>query len=147
MEVFRITKARFADRLYAPGIEGRWNRKGEEVIYTSSSRSLACLENLAHKHERGGVTTYKTMVIYIPDHWVAREVSLDELPNHWNEISLHEACQQIGSSWYSKAEMPLLKVPSAIIPEEFNYVLNARHADFKEAKIINTLAFRFDKRL
>lgn len=147
MEVFRIAKAKFANELYAPGMEGRWNQRGEEVIYTASSRSLACLENLAHKGGRGGIETYRTMVIYVPDRLAIRQVNLKDLPEGWNQISQHKACQQIGSDWYVTKDTPVLKVPSAVIPDEFNYVVNARHAQFSEIKLITVLPFAFDKRL
>jgi RES domain-containing protein len=147
MEVFRITKAKFAEGLYAPGIEGRWNQRGEEVIYTASSRSLACLENLAHKGGRGGIETFRTMVIYVPDRLAIEHINLKNLQIGWNQITLHKQCQQIGSDWYVAKDTPVLKVPSAVIPDEFNYVLNARHPEFKEIKLIAVLPFAFDKRL
>lgn len=147
MEVFRITKAKFADQLYAPGMEGRWNQRGEEVIYTASSRSLACLENLAHKGGRGGIETFRTMVIYVPERLAIQHINLRNLQTGWNQITLHKQCQQIGSDWYVAKDTPVLKVPSAVIPDEFNYVLNARHPEFKEIKLIAVLPFAFDKRL
>ncbi|MDO1451714.1 RES family NAD+ phosphorylase [Rhodocytophaga aerolata] len=147
MEVFRITKAKFADQLYASGVEGRWNQRGEEVIYTASSRSLACLENLAHKGGRGGIETFRTMVIYVPDRLAVQHINLRNLQTGWNQITLHKQCQQIGSDWYVAKDTPVLKVPSAVIPDEFNYVLNARHPEFKEIKLIAVLPFAFDKRL
>lgn len=147
MEVFRITKEKFANELYAPGIEGRWNEKGEEVIYTSSSRSLACLENLAHKNGKGTTISYRTMVIYVPDRLAIQQVNAQNLPQGWNAISLCRECQQIGSAWYAAKDAPVLRVPSAIIPDEFNYVLNARHPEFEQVKLVATLAFSFDRRL
>lgn len=146
MEVFRITKEKYANTLFAPGVPGRWNKKGEEVIYTASSRSLACLENLIHKSGRGGTVTYKTMVIYIPDTLEIQQVNFKDLPVHWNQVSLCRECQHIGSNWYASRDYPVLKVPSAVIPDEYNYVLNSMHPDFKKILLIETLPFSFDKR-
>lgn len=147
MEVFRITKAKYAHQLYASGVAGRWNEKGEEVIYAAGSRSLACLENLVHKSGLGGSITYRTMIIYIPDTIAIQQISLPDLPEGWNEISLNKVCQQLGSAWYTAQETPVLKVPSAVIPTEFNYVLNTRHPDFKQIRLIEAVPFFFDKRL
>lgn len=147
MEVFRITRAKHANELFGPGKEGRWNEEGEQVVYTSASRSLACLENLAHKGGRGKTMTYRTMVIYIPDSLAIQQVNIKDLPSDWNEISLCKECQQIGSAWYVSKDTAVLRVPSAVIPDEFNYVLNTRHPDFKQIEIIRVLPFSFDQRL
>lgn len=147
MEVFRITKEKYTNTLYAPAVPGRWNEKGEEVIYTASSRSLACLENLVHKSGRGGTTTYRTMVIEIPDTLAIQEVNLNDLTEDWNQIPLCKECQEIGSDWYASKNTPVLKVPSAVIPDEYNYVLNARHSDFKKILLKRILPFSFDRRL
>lgn len=147
MEVFRITKAKYAGQLYASGLEGRWNKKGEEVIYAAHSRSLACLENLVHKSGLGSSVTYRTMVIYIPDELPIHQVSLQELPQGWNEISLNKTCQQLGSRWYAAKDAAVLRVPSAVIPTEFNYVINTRHSNFSQIKLIEAVPFFFDKRL
>ena len=147
MEVFRITKKKYADKFFAPGVAGRWNEKGEEVIYAASSRSLACLENMVHKSGRGGTLSYRTMVINIPDTLAIEQVSLKDLPENWNQVSLCEHCQQTGSQWYATKKAAVLKVPSAVIPDEFNFVLNVGHAEFKQIKLVDSLPFMFDKRL
>lgn len=147
MEVFRITKAKYTGQLYASGLEGRWNQKGEEVIYAAHSRSLACLENLVHKSGLGGSVTYRTMVIYIPDELPIQQINLKELPEGWNEISLNKVCQQLGSRWYAAKDAAVLKVPSAVIPTESNYVINTRHPHFSQIKLIESVPFFFDRRL
>lgn len=147
MELFRITKAEFAQKLFAPGFAGRWNRSGEEVIYAASSRSLACLENLVHRKSTIGTSSFRTMVIYVPDHAAIQQINLKDLPDKWNELPFSEACEGLGSDWYRSHKSSVLKVPSAVIPDEFNYVLNSRHQDFNQVKIVDILPFYFDKRL
>ena len=147
MEVFRITKKKYADKLFAPGVAGRWNEKGEEVIYVASSRSLACLENMVHKSGRGGTDTYRTMVIYIPDTLAIEQVNIQDLPENWNQIPLCKECQKKGSKWYKSKKTAVLKVPSAVIPDEFNYVINVWHPEFNQIKLVDSLPFIFDKRL
>lgn len=147
MELFRITKTEFAQQLFAPGIPGRWNRSGEEVIYTASSRSLACLENLVHRRSTMGTSSFRTMVIYAPDNSPIQYINLQDLPGDWNQLPVCDACQRLGSEWYQSEKSLMLRVPSAVIPDEFNLVLNTRHPDFNKIKIVDILPFYFDKRL
>ena len=147
MEVFRITKKKYASGLFAPGVAGRWNENGEEVIYAASSRSLACLENMVHRSGRGGTISYRTMVIYIPDHLATEQLNLHDLPEKWNGTSLCPECRMMGSEWYRSKRTAVLKVPSAIIPDELNYVINTRHPDFSQIKLVDSLPFLFDQRL
>ena len=147
MELFRITKAEFAQELFAPGFPGRWNRSGEEVIYAVSSRSLACLENLVYRRTTVGTSSFRTMVIYAPDNSTVEHINLQDLPDEWNQLSINEACQSLGSAWYQSEKSLALRVPSAVIPDEFNWVINTRHAEFDKVKVIDVLPFYFNKRL
>ncbi len=147
MELFRITKTQYAQELFAPGFPGRWNKSGEKVIYASSSRSLACLENLVHRRALTDVSTFRTMVIYVPDHLPVAHINLKDLPETWNQSAVYHDCQLLGSEWYQAEKSPLLKVPSAVIPDEFNFVLNTTHSEFNKIKIVDILPFYFDGRL
>lgn len=147
MELFRISLAVYADKLYAPGFPGRWNLEGEEVIYASSSRSLACLENMVHRKGRGDNLKYSTMVIYAPDTSSVTQVNLSDLPTDWNQGSDFSYSQSIGSQWFSKKKTLLLRVPSAVVPDEYNYVIHTRHPEYSEVSLIRVLPFSFDRRL
>ena len=147
MELFRITKEEFSRTIFAPGFQGRWNRTGEEVIYASWSRSLACLENMVHQNSGQTRRTFRTMVIYVPDQISFKQVNLSDLPNDWNQHSFYKPCQEIGSPWFQKNESLLLRVPSAVIPDEQNFVINTLHPEFFQVKLIDVLPFYFDKRL
>lgn len=147
MELFRITKTEFANKLFAPGFAGRWNKSGEEVIYAASSRSLACLENLVHRRSTIGTSSFRTVVIYAPDNSPIQHINLQDLPDDWNQSPISDVCQRLGSDWYQSEKSLMLKVPSAVIPDEFNFVLNIRHADFNKIKIADVLPFYLDKRL
>ncbi len=147
MELFRITKAQFADQLFASGIAGRWNRSGEEVIYAAGSRSLACLENLVHRNGRGTTQTFVTMVLYVPDNLPLRQINAADLLSNWNQSAFCSTCQDLGSTWFQKEKHLILKVPSAVIPDEYNFVINTLHPDFKEVQLVHRLPFSFDLRL
>jgi RES domain-containing protein len=147
MELFRITFLEFAQELYAPGFPGRWNQSGQKVIYTASSRSLACLENIVQANRPIKTSSFGTMVVYAPDQSSVQQINLSQLSTDWNQTNLSEECRLIGSKWYRKNEDLLLRVPSAVIPDEYNYVINTLHPDFNLIKLIDVLPFYFDKRL
>ncbi len=146
MHIFRITKKKYSNELISSGLSNRWNEKGEEVIYAPQTRSLACLENLVHRSGIMRVETYCTIIIDVPEDLLIVEINLEDLPEGWN-LAQSKMCQELGSSWYRSNNSAVLKVPSAVIPEEFNYVLNTRHPDFKKIKRIKVVPFYFDKRV
>ncbi|MCC9168692.1 RES family NAD+ phosphorylase [Pontibacter harenae] len=147
MEVYRICLAKYAGELYASGIRGRWNSKGNFVIYTAGSRALACLENVVHRSGEGLSDNFKTVVITIPDDVTIESVSTDELPVNWQQVKSYPICQARGNEWYRQLKSAVLCVPSSIIPEEYNYILNTRHPDFTKIKITGTEDFFFDARI
>ena len=147
MLVYRIVKENYSKNIHSTsGLRNRWNDDGQFVIYTAESRSLACLENLVHRSQSGFNHIFKTMVISIPDDLKIITIELDELPQNWRG-SYCEMCLEKVSQWYSQNQSPVLKVPSSIIPEEWNYVLNTRHPDYNKIKLSRIEDFLFDSRL
>ena len=148
MEIFRITLKEFSDKLYAPGFRGRWNQDGQYVIYAASSRSLACLENLVHRNQIPAEMVFSTMIIEVPEDIVPESISLKNLPANWlsHPGDVCPACLKLGSRWYNEKKSVILKVPSAVVPHEWNYVINTKHKDFERLKLKRTEAFAFDER-
>lgn len=146
MLLYRITKAKYANELVASGFRNRWNEDGQFVIYASESRSLACLENLVHRSHSGNDQSFRTMIIFVPDDLPILTIQESELPEDWRKGFCNE-CLQLGRAWYAENTYPLLKVPTSIIPNEWNYLLNTRHSDFVQIKLVSTEAFLFDARL
>jgi RES domain-containing protein len=147
MLLYRIVREKYAyDLSSASGFRNRWNEDGQYVIYTSDSRSLACLENLVHRSNSGNNALFRVMVISVPDDIAVLEITEEQLPKHWKGAFCEE-CLQLGREWYIKGEFPLLKVPTTIIPHEWNYLLNTRHRDFAKISLLRTEEFFFDKRL
>lgn len=147
MEAYRIVFEKFADRLYAPGFSGRWNYDGEFVIYAASSRSLASMENMVHKMGQGVLgTRFTIMVLDLPDNLPFTTITTQQLPANWKLASSYAETQPLGSAWYQASETLILKVPSAVVPSEFNYVINARHPDFPKVQIKHRESFSYDYR-
>ena len=124
MEVFRISIEKFASKISASGIANRWNSSGQFVVYAGSSRSLATLELVVNRNSIFSSNNYKVMVISIADDdRLYRQIFLKDLPSNWRNLDGYSALQSIGSTWYNANETLVLKVPSAIVPSEYNYVI------------------------
>jgi RES domain-containing protein len=144
---YRIALAIHANKLIASGNSARWNSKDVMVIYASSSRSLACLENVVHRNFKNLNNQFMTIIIEIPGSLKMERIDRKDLPADWHEFQNIPYTQQIGDHWIAKSKSAVLQVPSVIIPEEFNYLLNPAHKDFSKIKLISSEPFQFDARL
>jgi RES domain-containing protein len=150
MLAYRISKAKYAEKLEASGATNRWNKAGQFVIYASESRALASLELVVHRSAIIQSETYKVMVIEIPteNQEMVREIQLSDLPPNWNTLQSYPRLQEIGSGWFEKRESLILKVPSALIPQEHNFVISTKHDSFSShVKLIGLEDFYWDGRL
>jgi RES domain-containing protein len=151
MQVYRIGQTKYAGDRKGSGVDGRWNSVGQYVIYTGGSLALSCLEKLAHS---SGTSLYAgnfSVTIYnIPDKIKIKEIPLAQLHRHspdWHKVINYPYTQAIGDTWLQARETAILKVPSAIIDLEYNYLLNPAHPDFDKVKIKEIKPFLFDRRL
>jgi RES domain-containing protein len=149
MEVFRIAKEEFSASLQTSGAANRWNLKGQFVLYAGSSRSLSSLELIVHKGTVKPFFKYKVMVISIADDdYLTKQIKINELPLHWCSIEAYSQLQGLGAGWYNNQETLVLKIPSAIIPYEFNYLINTEHPSFKaNVSLVRTEDYFWDERL
>jgi RES domain-containing protein len=148
MILYRITNAKYADDLSGNGARlygGRWNTEGKPMVYLASSRSLAVLESLAHIVATNIPDDFVLLSIEAPGDFL--EVPENVLPDNWNEYPEQHILKQIGNSFLQRNEHLLLKVPSALVPEEFNYLMNPLHPKAAKVKVINKAPFNFDERL
>jgi RES domain-containing protein len=120
---------------------GRWNERGTRAVYTAASRSLAVLEIIVNYAAlpRDFVIT----PVRIPDRVKIRHLPQELLGPDWQEVKV--ATQLIGRTFLRSTAV--LCVPSAVIPEELNYVLNPEHTDFRYIEFLTSEPFRFDPRL
>ena len=147
---WRIVQAHLAQRAFsgegARRYGGRWNSKGQAVIYTAESISLAVLEILVH------IQIYDIMgeYVYIPvefDHSLSLSLNPDKLPDNWYEDPAPLALKKIGDSWVESQESVVLEVPSAIVPAEKIFLINPAHPDFSKINIGEPVDLEFDPRL
>ena len=149
MFVYNIRKAKYADSLRASGVANRWNKNDEFVIYTGGSRALSTLELVVHRSSISIDNSYKLLVIELNcKESEILEVNESLLPKNWQSVEAYPKLQEIGSDWYQNFEYLVMRVPSAIIPKEYNCLLNTRHPDFKKKVKIKELEnYEWDNRL
>lgn len=149
MFVYNIRKEKYAKELRASGVANRWNKNDEFVIYTGSSRSLSTLELVVHRSGISIDNSYKLMVIEInctEDEIL--EITSKDLPNNWRSVEAYPILQEVGSKWYQRCKKLVMKVPSAVIPKEYNYLIHTKHPDFQQkVKIYEVEDYQWDKRL
>ena len=145
MVVYRIARWMRIEDLSGHGAElfgGRWNAKGIPALYTSSSLSLAALEILVHTQKPLVPVDMAYAEIYVPDSMLMQK--LVTLSDSEDELSY-------GSLWLKEKRGLMLKVPSVILPyeyeHEFNLILNPLHEEFKSVHLVSVHDFSFDKRL
>ncbi len=146
MIVFRIAARPYAGDLSGRGSSmygGRWNPKGVPMLYTSATLSLAALE-LAVNLPPGRIPNhYYAMEISIPDQSIT---VIADLPQQWDGYPYVSATQHIGRQ-FTKSNGFILKVPSAVINTEYNYLINPNHPDIVKVVIKDQRPFLFDSRL
>ncbi|WP_257666812.1 RES family NAD+ phosphorylase [Parapedobacter tibetensis] len=147
MLLYRITHKAFSHSLFAPGFSGRWNSDGKKVIYTAESIALAFVESMLRRQGSGFNRDFNTMVIEVPDTLLVTHVELNALPSQWRSAHDYRPCQQIGDKWYDRMVSPMLKVPSAVLPEAYNYVINTLHPDFAKIKLLHVTGLIPDDRI
>lgn len=151
MECYRITQEQFAEDLSGNGSRlfgGRWNSEGYFMLYTSSTRSMALLETLAHTPAKMlDVKNYRLITLSVPDSVGSEKILLSSLPKFWDAPDTRSFTKKIGDKFLSEKSKLLLQVPSVLIPEEVNYVINPLHKDMNKVKIIHSRRIYFEKRV
>lgn len=149
MIVFRLSKTKFARDLSGKGAEiagGRWNSKGVPVIYCGASRALCTTEIAVHTPLGNIPEDYQIISIKIPDTGIY-EISESKLPKDWRVFPHSIDTQKIGDQFVRENKHLVMRVPSAVVQGDFNFVINPRHKDFSKVKIQHVQAFEFDTRL
>jgi RES domain-containing protein len=127
---------------------GRWNEKGTPVLYASASIALACLETLVHLGAAGlPLNRYLVRVDVDDPVWAARRsLAPPSLPVGWDAIPHGRVSVETGQRWLASGASALLAVPSVIIPEEFNILVNPRHADAAKLRATKLRKWIYDGR-
>lgn len=149
MRVWRLCRKPYAAfdgegaRLYG----GRWTPPGLAVVYTAASVALAMAEYLVHLEPREAPPDLVLVAADFPADLALTSIVAGDMPPRWRRYPAPEALGRMGSRWVEEGTTAVLRVPSAVVPQESNYLLNPRHPDFRRIKIGRPEAFSFDPRL
>jgi RES domain-containing protein len=153
MKVFRIERGKYLETtlqgIGAASTEGyRWNSLNTFLVYAAESRALAILEVSVHLDLSEDLPNDRFYVeIDIPDDVAILELSMDELPENWDAKPPILETQFIGDDFVAQKNAAVLKVPSAIVPPEFNYLINPNHPDAVKITVVSIQPLQFDNRL
>jgi RES domain-containing protein len=133
MRVFRLIRKKYGIELSGKGAAlsgNRWNSRGTELIYTSESRALAMAEVAVHLSLSILPKDYVMVEIEIPNSVSISSLKTDDLPQGWNSFPHLLDTQKIGDDFVAERKSCVLKVPSAVVPGDFNFLINSNHLDF-----------------
>ena len=150
--VWRITARSFADSAFsgegASIVGGRWNSKGKRMVYTAEHLSLAILEVFVHLNVP--IVEPDSFVIIpaeIPDDLSIEYLTVDRLPLDWQSSEQKLSLKAVGDEWLDGLNTAILAIPSAIVPQELNYLINPQHPDFNRLIIHPPQVYNFDRRM
>jgi len=147
MIVYRICNEIYNNDISGNGaaINGsRWNSKNIKVLYTAEYISLSILETLVHLRELDLPEKQFLLKIEIPDTGF-QEIKKAKLIDQWQQHISYT--QWMGDQFITANQSLTLKVPSAVVPQEHNFLINPLHQDFKKVKIVSAELLQLDKRL
>ena len=148
MKVYRLSLEKHEDTAFSGEgprrVGGRWTPKGYPVVYCASSIALATLEILVHVDE-DLVPKQRIFEIKVPDGINVKKI--EDLKDDWRNYPAPAWMQRIGKNWIDQAESAILEVPSAIVPQENNYVINPIHPDAEQLEITKGDLLDIDNRL
>lgn len=144
---YRLVKERHAQTAFdgegARLFGGRWNSRGIPLVYTSESLALCCLEIFVHLPSYNLLNDY----VYIQASFDDELVEDAQLFDGWDERPVSKVSQAIGDQWASKKQSPVLRVPSVIVPESNNYLIDVSHPDVGKIKTSDPRPLSFDPRI
>lgn len=153
MKVFRVEREKYLETtlegIGAALTEGyRWNSLHTYLVYTAESRALAILEVSVHLDLSEDLPTDRYFVeIEIPDDLAILEIKIEDLSDDWDSKPPILETQYIGDDFVKEKNAAVLKVPSSIVQQEFNYLINPNHPDTDRITVISVAPFKFDSRM
>ena len=148
MELYRLGSCKFSADTSGEGSRiygGRWNTVGVPAVYLASSRALAVLEVLVHLPPALLPSDFCMAIFELEA--TAFEITESQLPTGWNTFPFLKQVQLIGNNFFKEGKHLLLKVPSAVVSGEFNYIMNPIHLEASKLILLSKSQFTFDNRL
>ena len=149
-KAWRITKEKYATKAFdGEGARlqgGRWSRIGTRIIYTAASQSLAILEILVHLQQTEVLSSYVVFEVAFPEKFV-ETLGPGSLPKNWRTSPAPPVTLAIGDDWIRRSSSAVLRVPSVVVPSEYNFLINPAHSDFGGITIGDAKPLDVDSRL
>jgi RES domain-containing protein len=151
IEAWRICKPKYVPTAFdgegAAREPGRWNERGQKVVYTADSKPLAVLEIVVHAD--AGLSAYYVLISCSFDESLVEVLDPNILPLKWNRLvdPSWAVLQRLGGEWIASKRSAILRVPTAVVPGQYNYLLNPEHPDFSKIQIGAPIDFEPDPRL
>lgn len=153
MRIFRIEREKYLPQTLqglgaARALAFRWNSLYTPMVYASSSRALALLEVAVHLNINSELPSDRFYVeIDVPDQLTIETLNRHELPTGWDARPPLMLSQQLGDALVRRATAAVLRVPSCIVPAEYNYLINPAHPDARLITVLSSERINFDQRL
>ena len=150
MRVYRIARKRHLDDLTGAGAKtfgGRWNHRGTAILYTSETRSLAMVEFLVHVSWMQAPSDLGIATLEIANEIQPENLLPADLPEDWRFYPAPPRLADLGTGWVHSKRSLLLRVPSAIVEQEHNILINPGHSDLIRVTVLEVKDLEFDRRL
>ncbi len=150
MLVYRIARKRHLNDLTGIGAKtygGRWNHRGTAILYTSETRSLAMVEFLVHVSWMQAPSDLGIATLELTNEIQPESLSAVDLPKDWRHYPASRKLADLGTEWIHSKRSLLLRVPSAVVEQEHNILINPGHSDIVRVTILEVKDLEFDRRL
>lgn len=150
MRIYRLTASRYVDTAFSGEgtrrVGGRWTPVGYCAVHAAGSIALAVLETLVHV-DASVMPAHRVIAVDVPEDVPVTTVPVADLPVNWRYTPPPSVLRDLGKAWLDAGDTALMQVPSVIVPEEPNYLVNPLHADFSRLVIHPPAPFEIDRRL
>ena len=150
MRVYRIGRKKHLDDLTGAGAKtfgGRWNHRGTAILYTSETRSLAMVEFLVHVSWMQAPSDLGLATLEIANEIQPESLLPADLPEDWRHYPAPRKLADLGTGWVNSKRSLLLRVPSAVVEQEHNILINPGHSDIARVTVLEVKDLEFDRRL
>jgi RES domain-containing protein len=159
LSLWRISKRKYAEIAFsgegARIVSGRWNSRGQGMVYTSGTLSLAALEVFVHMEVEDVATMLAGIRVDVPTEVKIKYLEVAQLPPDWRNIPAPAVLATMGDNWFrshsvgsaESGSTAILAVPSVVMPLEYNYLINPSHPDFAQLTVGFPQLFELDPRL
>jgi len=144
MILWRISRHRDLNGTGGLAAPGRWHYRGQPIVYLADSPASALLESCVHTSANDIPPEFTLLKIEGPDLRIS-SITFADLPKNWHVYQ--NSTRDLGTAWLHARESAVLRIPSALVPETWNFLFNPAHPDAARFRIAGAYPYPFDERL